>query len=311
MLVGEDRLRFAEREVVFIYADRQMLARIVASTDAVAEIRLGRDDASFFTSGEGRDDQNGWIDATVQRLVPSENADGIAVCLLDTGVNRPMRSWLPFFPLTISTVSIQLTDDDHGHGSEMSGLAFFGDLSATLASTDPLAITFVGEAVKLLPPQGFPATQPQSYGLVTQQAISRPEISRPDRDRIFCMAVTQADVHGPRATSWSATLDTMAFGGGEIDDLRQRLICVSAGNLPDGLQHGDLEDWDSYEIEDPAHAWNVLSVGGYTLKAPSRTKAMNIGSVPLRSARSVLTAGSRRVGTGGCADQAGTGAGSG
>lgn len=270
VLVGEDRLRFAEREVVFIYADRQMLARIVASTDAVAEIRLGRDDASFFTSGEGRDDQNGWIDATVQRLVPSENADGIAVCLLDTGVNRAHALLAPVFSADdLHSVNPAWgTDDDHGHSSEMSGLAFFGDLTATLASTDPLAITFVGEAVKLLPPQGFPATQPQSYGLVTQQAISRPEISRPDRDRIFCMAVTQADVHGPRATSWSATLDTMAFGGGEIDDLRQRLICVSAGNLPDGLQHGDLEDWDSYEIEDPAHAWNVLSVGGYTLKGP-------------------------------------------
>src|SRR3546814_14519231 len=43
VLVGPDRLKFVEREVVFIYTDRAMLARIVASTDAVAEIRLGRD----------------------------------------------------------------------------------------------------------------------------------------------------------------------------------------------------------------------------------------------------------------------------
>src|SRR3546814_11404248 len=60
----------------------------------------------------------------------------------------------------------------------------------------------------------------------------------------------------------------MAFGGGELGELRQRLICVSAGNLPDGLLHEALEDWDSYEIEDPAHAWNVLSIGGYTEKGP-------------------------------------------
>src|SRR3546814_13722885 len=82
------------------------------------------------------------------------------------------------------------------------------------------------------------------------------------------MAVTQEEVHGPKATSWSATLDTMAFGGGELGELRQRLICVSAGNLPDGLLHEALEDWDSYEIEDPAHAWNVLSIGGYNEKGP-------------------------------------------
>jgi hypothetical protein len=82
------------------------------------------------------------------------------------------------------------------------------------------------------------------------------------------MAVTQQDVHGPKATSWSASLDGASFGGDELDDLRQRLICVSAGNLPDGLLHNDLEDWDSFEIEDPAHAWNVLTVGGYTEKGP-------------------------------------------
>src|SRR3546814_4951620 len=58
VLVGPDRLKFVEREVVFIYTDRAMLARIVASTDAVAEIRLGRDDASFFTSDEGRSEEH-------------------------------------------------------------------------------------------------------------------------------------------------------------------------------------------------------------------------------------------------------------
>lgn len=274
VLVGEERLRFAERVVVFVHTDRQTLARIVASTDAVAEIRLGRDDASFFTSGEGRDDQNGWIDSALERLLPGEHADGVAVCLLDTGVNRAHPLLAPLFAADdLHSVNPAWgTDDHHGHGSEMSGLAFFGDLTARLGSTDPLAITFVGEAVKLLPPGGFPETAPQSYGLVTQQAILRPEISRPDRERVFCMAVTQADVYGPKATSWSATLDAMAFGGEELDDLRRRLVCVSAGNLPDGLPHGELEDWDSYEIEDPAHAWNVLSVGGYTLKGPITDK---------------------------------------
>src|SRR3546814_1300579 len=106
------------------------------------------------------------------------------------------------------------------------------------------------------------------------------------------MAVTQEEVHGPKATSWSATLDTMAFGGGELGELRQRLICVSAGNLPDGLLHEALEDWDSYEIEDPAHAWNVLSIGGYTEKGPITDKgfepwpcAVEIGTQDRKSTR--------------------------
>lgn len=274
VLIGEERLRFAEREVVFIHTDRQKLARIVASTDAVAEIRLGRDDASFFTSGEGRDDQDGWIDAAVERMLPVDHADAVAVCLLDTGVNRAHPLLAPLFAAAdLHSVNPAWgTDDHHGHGSEMSGLVFFGDLTTRLASTDPLPFSYIGEAVKLLPPGGFPATEPQSYGLVTQQAMLRPEIARPDRGRVFCMAVTQADVHGPKATSWSASLDAMAFAGSELDDLRQRLVCVSAGNLPDGLAHEELEDWDSFEIEDPAHAWNVLSVGGYTQKGPITDK---------------------------------------
>ena len=82
------------------------------------------------------------------------------------------------------------------------------------------------------------------------------------------MAVTQAEVFGPRATSWSASLDRAAFGGDGLDDLRRRLICVSAGNIPTLLSHSELEQWESFEIEDPAHAWNILTAGGYTQKGP-------------------------------------------
>lgn len=274
VLVGEERLHFVEREVVFIHTDRPTLARIVASSDAVAEIRLGRDDASFFTSGEGREDQGGWIEATTHRLRADDRTDAVAVCLLDTGVNRAHPFLAPVFDIKDlhSVHPAWGTDDHHGHGSEMSGLAIYGDLTTVLSSTNPVAISFAAESVKLLPPEGFPETQPQSYGLVTQQAVFRPEIARSDRQRVFCMAVTQRDVHGPRATSWSATLDTLAFGGEDLAELRQRLICVSVGNLPDGLAQEALEDWDAFEIEDPAHAWNVLSIGGYTQKGPITDK---------------------------------------
>lgn len=270
VLVGEGRLRFAEREVVFVYTDRVMLGRIVASCDAVAELRLGRDDAAFFTSGEGRDDAEGWVASAAERLQAGPNRDTVAVCLLDTGINRAH----PLLAPAIAADDLHSVhpawgvDDHHGHGSEMSGLALYGDLTTTLPSAGPIMLNYAGEGVKLLPPAGFPATEPQSYALVTQQAILRPEIAKPLRERVYCMAVTQPDVYGPRATSWSATLDAAAFGGDELADLKRRLICVSAGNLPDGLLHAELEDWDAHEVEDPAHAWNVLTAGGYTQKGP-------------------------------------------
>ncbi len=270
VLVGEGRLRFAERVVVFLYTDRTMLGRIVASCDAVAELRLGRDDAAFFSSGEGRDDAEDWVANATARIESGPNRDAVAVCLLDTGINRAHPLLAPAFAADdLHSVNPAWgVDDHHGHGSEMSGLAVYGDLTTTLPSADPIKLNYAGEGVKLLPPAGFTLTEPQSYGLVTQQAILRPEIARPDRERVYCMAVTQPDVYGPKATSWSATLDASAFGGDELVELRRRLICVSAGNLPDGLLHAELEDWDSHEVEDPAHAWNVLTIGGYTQKGP-------------------------------------------
>lgn len=270
VVIGEGRLRFAEREVIFLYTTRATIARIVASTDAVAELRLGKDDAYFFTNDTARADQDGWVADAVNRLELADNRDAVAVCLLDTGVNRGH----PLLSPHIAAEDLHSihpdwgVSDHHGHGSEMSGLAIYGDLTACFASGSSLPISYVAEGVKLLPPPGFQTTQPQSYGLATRQAILRPEIAKPLRERVFCMALTQHDVFGPRPTSWSASLDATAFGGDDFDDLRPRLLCVSAGNLPDGLAHSELEDWDSYEIEDPAHAWNVLTVGGYTQKGP-------------------------------------------
>lgn len=269
-LLGEGRLKFSERIVLFVWTNRTIMARIAASCDAIAELRLGRDDAYFFTSDAGREDQGNWIESAVDRITYGENYDLTAVCLLDTGVNRGHALLAPAFAENDlhAVIPDWRVEDHHGHGTELSGLALYGDLTARLQSADPITLTFVGESVKLLPPDGFPENEPQSYGLITQQAMLRPEIAKPNRERIFCMAITQSEVFGPRATSWSASLDNAAFGGDNFQHRRRRLICVSAGNLPDGLKHADLEDWDSYEVEDPAHAWNILTVGGYTQKGP-------------------------------------------
>lgn len=269
VLVSASRLTFAERVVRFIYADRVLIAQIIASNDAVAEIRLGRDDASFFTTGTNRDDQGGWVANAAERLILPVGRDGVSICLLDTGLNRAHPLLSPVFSGDdLHSVDLDWgVDDHHGHGSEMAGLGIYGDLTAVLASAEAIYLPYIGESVKLLAPDGFAQTEPSSYGLATRQAVFRVEIAKPLRERVFCMAITQRDVYGPRATSWSASLDGLAFGGDELDDLRPRLFCVSAGNLPDAMTLSDLENWDDFEIEDPAQAWNILTVGGYTEKA--------------------------------------------
>ena len=86
--------------------------------------------------------------------------------------------------------------------------------------------------------------------------------------RVFCMAVTNKDLSGDRPTSWSAAMDQAAAGimSGEADqpDAPKRLLMISAGNIPDGAPAAEAADPAMFPIEDPAQAWNPLTVGGFT-----------------------------------------------
>ena len=61
-----------------------------------------------------------------------------------------------------------------------------------LASPDPIVLSHGLESVKILPPPGFPPTEPRLYGAVTEQAVARVEIEAPTRKRIVYMAATAA-----------------------------------------------------------------------------------------------------------------------
>jgi hypothetical protein len=78
------------------------------------------------------------------------------------------------------------------------------------------------------------------------------------------MAITADARDRGKPSSWSAAIDNLAFGA--INDTR-RLILVSAGNI--GLD--ERADYPAYNetasVQDPAQAWNALTIGGYTEKA--------------------------------------------
>lgn len=79
--------------------------------------------------------------------------------------------------------------------------------------------------------------------------------------------------HGATASSWSAAIDQAAIGrmlgdGDDEDveeaDRRKRLFVVSAGNTPPEQDYTRIRSQDDFPIEDPAQAWNALTVGGCT-----------------------------------------------
>jgi len=194
------------------------------------------------------------------------------VCVFDTGVNRAHALIEPALATNdLHTLNADWgVDDQHedGHGTAMAGMILHGDLTAALGDTSERRLAHRLESVKceLSPPNGFDPNDPASYGALTQAAIALPEIAAPARPRVYCMAVTNLDVSGSTPSSWSAAIDQAAAGTmiGDDENAPKRLIVIAAGNIAAEVDATKIQPQDNYPIEDPAQAWNALTVGGYT-----------------------------------------------
>lgn len=259
-------VRFPERAVKVILANEHTLKRLTTLSDDIAEYRLAKVTSSFWTKMDNSG-QADWLKDLLQRT--SVEADtGVAVCILDTGVNNGHDLLAPVLRdqdcLTVDP-NWGIGDRDArrgGHGTRMAGVAAYGDLRKCLASRRSLRIHHRLESVKILPPH--PETNhPDLWGYITAQGVSRAEIQAPDRKRIHCMAVTAADARDRgRPSSWSASLDQLAAGA---EDGVRRLLVVSSGNLEDTQRAPEYPEAQlSESIHDPGQAWNSLTVGAYT-----------------------------------------------
>jgi hypothetical protein len=260
------RLYFPEAVVVPVLAARTAIELMTFATGVVSELRRASDTPVFFLE-DARDNQNEWVDDLAGRIVWPGN-DVPAVCVLDTGINRGHSLIEPALSAA-DQHAIDLewgVDDHHSHGTAMAGLALHGDLTAPLSDLSERRLAHRLESVKLLPPRGMDSNDPQSYGVITQAAVSLAEIAAPERSRIFCMAVTNDDVSGARPSTWSAAIDQAATGtmSGDDDTAPKRLFVISAGNVPSEIEFGRISPQDNYPAEDPSQAWNALTIGGYT-----------------------------------------------
>lgn len=260
----EHVLVFPEREVVLARARAVELARLLRNTDAIAELRIAKDQPSVFLDMGARE-QADWGGDLLDRTVPP-GPDAVAVCLLDSGVARQHPLLEPcIHPDDVHTVDPGWGTADtgwRGHGTGMAGLALYGDLVDVLGGNQPLVIDHCLESVKILPPGQ--QNDPDLYGAITAEAIARAEVEAPERDRVVCLPVTNAEnSRTGRPSAWSAAVDQLSYGDGEVP----RLIVASAGNLREDLFPGEYPDAnDTSGIESPAQAWNALTVGACTEK---------------------------------------------
>lgn len=280
IVLGRRKLVFDERIVVLAFATPRQMAASIDVMDDVAELRKAKDLATFLVD-ESPAEQGEWVRDLAGRLQPP-GQDAVAVTILDSGVTRGH----PLLSVALEPQDVHAIDptwgghDDGGqrpgHGTEMSGLALYDDLSPHLAGRDPVVLKHRLESVKILPPPSAGVNSPDNYGAVTATAVSYPEIQAPDRLRVFSMAVTSSDQRDQgQPTAWSAAIDALAVGrsfavtdeGIEFTGMGpSRLFVISAGNVS-VLERGHLDRSDLEPVEDPAQAWNALTVGAFTGRA--------------------------------------------
>jgi hypothetical protein len=270
-VVDQDRwLRFPEATVIPILARRADIELALIVVEGIMELRRGSDTPNFFLEDE-RENQFDWAADLAERTV-WPGAEVPRVCLLDTGVNRAhvlIEPALAERDLMTANPDWPVTDNvQASHGTLMAGLALHGDLFVRLQGQEQYRLSHRLESVRIMPANGFDPNEPSRYGSITLGAVARAEIENPDDSRVFCMAVTNEDRSGERASSWSACIDRAAAGqlAGDEADRPRRLFCISGGNVQNAMQADRLATLGDYPIEDPAQAWNALTVSGYTEK---------------------------------------------
>lgn len=289
--MSDRAIHVGERLVAHVSATGNDLAFLLSTNACPAEIRT-----PTFAEGLYAVDRSFRVDLVedlAQRVEPAD-AHAPAVCVLDTGIAQEHLLLKPaLHERSYSVLPGSTPADRNGHGTQMAGLALFGDLTSALESQGPVILGHGLESVKILDDGVTLAGSPRTFAETTANAVATAEIGNgglAPSARVFSMAVTRWSAEGENgvdgtATLWSATLDALAAGTdvtvrddridliGAPDPEASRLIIVSAGNIrghvPQQLrdENGRLDPLplcDLSRIEEPAQAHNVLTVGACT-----------------------------------------------
>lgn len=255
-------LEFPQRTIFIIKANYVQLSELISSFGWIAEIRKTEELNSFWT-GQGITENNQWIQETLELTTFTKTNNYI--CILDTGINNGHALIQPILD-NVNLMTVESTwgiNDGIGHGTNMAGIAAYGNLNSILENNNPFEIQHQLESVKILHPN-FP-NEKLKLPIITRDAVYRAIINNPESKRIFCMAVTtDFQVEFGKPSAYSSVLDKIIFGEDEND---KKIFVISAGNVR------DEEDYKNYpeanlnsSTESPAQSWNAICVGAYTEK---------------------------------------------
>lgn len=253
-------LTFPERAVFLVCANKTSLANLLACSDQLAELRMGRALTGFLFN-ENRSEQQEWVDDLLNRLEINNDTDSV-VCVLDSGVNNGHPLLEPIIPeKNCGSVVREGIADGNGHGTRMCGTVIYRDMSSYLANNQKIQIDNKIGSVKLLPHSR--SNPKEIWGFLTEQAVATSEIIFPKKTICYCMAITAEESEKGNPTSWSGAVDSIAYNNNE----KGRLLIISAGNV-DFLDKKIIGNYPNNHslrpIENPAQAWNALTIGAFT-----------------------------------------------
>ena len=267
--VHRSKLLFPDIGIVFVHATSAQVCSLVSDASGqVAEIRKATATPDVMLDNNRAVGQADWVDDLVLRTVPPTE-DAPAVCIHDTGIAAAHPLIEPGLRRALAYDDAWGTGDDApwgGHGTPMGGLVLHDDLFYQFQGRGPHPLTHWLESVKILPPGGFPPTEPANYGDITVGAIAKIEVEDPSRARAHCLAITDDAFDPSRPSTWSGAIDQACAGStaGDDDDGPRRLFFIASGNTADDGKIDDVLVLRA--LEDPAQAWNAVTVGGYTAK---------------------------------------------
>jgi hypothetical protein len=250
----------------FLRLTNKQLEALIQTTDCIYEVELAPPairDMKLIDTVTSIDIKSFYLQAPP--------AEAPAVVLMDTGIATEhvlLKSAL--LPPAVASVEIPGPEDTHGHGTQMAGLALYGDLGAAIEQGHHIAGHWIQSSRLLVRPHSGTADDEnyEKWPILTQGAVRAAEdADSRARNRVFAMAITRTMQDPPFAglvpTLWSHAVDVVAFGEGQ-----GRLFIVSAGNARESQWLALAEQYPqlqlSEKIHDPAQAANALTVGAFT-----------------------------------------------
>lgn len=257
-------LQFPENLVMIILANKADLEYIIEHSDYISEMKLAKEVSTLIWDAS-KVEQAEWADELLSRV--KINDSNSRVFILDTWINE----WHPLLKDLVDkkdTIEPSWWDyDDQWHWTWMAWVVAYGDIIQKLQSSEDVEINYKLGSIKILPPKSQWENPKELWWDFTKRAISRAEIISPFLNS-YCLAITAwDDMDKWRPSSWSSSVDQIIYNEGE----KWRNILISTWNS--NIHNESFPDYCKIsEIEDPAQAWNAITVWAYTDKTAITTK---------------------------------------